>query len=253
MKKDTKLEKKRRDQLEKLAKEMKKNLEAKQENNYYFQTILSFSQLNNDLKTGDHLNSQFAVLKRNPLFVDIYKHRKSLAEKGMIQLNIDGKTINVYDETKIQAIWNGAHQLINYNKPQNILEKFISENTKMSVGQARSMIGLGGTIAAWFWVFYLGKWLFTGNGDKDSTFLWRAAKLIGIPLGLHRASQMGTGEGVLTHLQRAWKEWVWPRDKLLESSDPMEKMTLEQNTGHFALLGVPYGVLQECVKFNNGI
>lgn len=33
----------------------------------------------------------------------------------------------------------------------------------------------------------------------------------------------------------------------------MEKMTLEQNTGHFALLGVPYGVLQECVKFNNGI
>lgn len=104
VKKDTKLEKKRRDKLEKLAKEMKKNLEAKQENNYYFQTILSFSQLNNDLKTGDYLNSQFAVLKRNPLFVDIYKHRKSLAEKGMIQLNIDGKTINVYDETKIQAI-----------------------------------------------------------------------------------------------------------------------------------------------------
>lgn len=138
--KDTKLEKKRKKQFKKAAKEMKKNLEAKQENNYYFQQLLSFSQIRNDLENGNYLNTQFTILKKNPLFVDIYKNRKNLSQQGAIQLNIDGQTINVYNEARLRDSKIAYGQLVNYNQPQNIAEKLLTENTEIPLSKAREML-----------------------------------------------------------------------------------------------------------------
>lgn len=138
--KDTKLEKKRKKQFKKAAKEMKKNLEAKQENNYYFQQLLSFSQIRNDLENGNYLNTQFTILKKNPLFVDIYKNRKNLSQQGAIQLNIDGQTINVYNEARLRDSKIAYGQLVNCNQPQNIAEKLLTENTEIPLSKAREML-----------------------------------------------------------------------------------------------------------------
>lgn len=138
--KDTKLEKKRKKQFKKAAKEMKKNLEAKQENNYYFQQLLSFSQIRNDLENGNYLNTQFTILKKNPLFVKIYTNRKNLSQQGAIQLNIDGQTINVYNEARLRDSKIAYGQLVNCNQPQNIAEKLLTENTEIPLSKAREML-----------------------------------------------------------------------------------------------------------------
>lgn len=103
----------------------------------------------------------------------------------------------------------------------------------------------------------LGRWLFTQkekDGSRKFSFSFeKLAALVGVPLLLNYGSYMASGEGILTHIQRAWKDGTLPRNKLNGTSDPIEQLAVQQTTGQFALLGVPYGALQQCVKYKNGV
>lgn len=77
--------------------------------------------------------------------------------------------------------------------------------------------------------------------------------MIGVPLALDYGSQMASGKGILTHLEKRWKTGEFPRDEHTENATPVENLAIQQVQGQFALLGVPYASLQQCVKFNNGI
>lgn len=135
-----KAEKKAHKDFQKIADLEAKLAEKQNHNNYQYTKAKELQAINKLLSTGEYVDTPIGFLEEQKLIVDLYKNRKNLAQQGMIQLNIDGQTINVYNEARIRDSKTAYHQLVNYNQPLNVLEKFITENSKMSLSQARSMI-----------------------------------------------------------------------------------------------------------------
>lgn len=135
-----KAEKKAHKDFQKIADLEAKLAEKQNHNNYQYTKAKELQAINKLLSTGEYVDTPIGFLKEQKLIVDLYKNRKNLAQQGMIQLNIDGQTINVYNEARLRDSKIAYGQLVNCNQPQNIAEKLLTENTEIPLSKAREML-----------------------------------------------------------------------------------------------------------------
>lgn len=146
IKKEHKEEKKATKWLEQLVEKTEDYLNTKNHNNYLLNRLGALGQINNALETGEYINTPLAFCPEMPLIMTLYKHRNHIKNYPITTLNYNGQKLDVYNQPINNAARNAISYVANCGKPQNVAEDFLVKNTKMSLGQARSMLNTAGTI-----------------------------------------------------------------------------------------------------------
>ena len=250
LKEQIKAEKKASKDLKKIRDLQEKLAQVSNHNNYNLNVMNSLSGINSVLQNGTYLDSTFQIPREQKFALELIKKRDLLRSWAVVPLTIDGRTVEVYNGAFVGQSLQTWLRIDNCNQPVNILEKFLTENTKMDLGQARSATKTITTIGVLAGAFYGLKWLL-GNTDKEGnrSFGLSPKKFLGAAAVLlwgNMASQMATGRGALDLINEFWRTGNNPfTSETYEKAQPIEQISLDQTALQMALLGVPYAQLSQ--------
>ena len=250
LKEQIKAEKKASKDLKKIRDLQEKLAQVSNHNNYNLNVMNSLSGINSVLQNGTYLDTKFQIPREQKFALELIKKRDLLRSWAVVPLTIDGRTVEVYNGAFVGQSLQTWLRIDNCNQPVNILEKFLTENTKMNLGQARSATKTITTVGVLAGAFYGLKWLL-GNTDKEGnrSFGLSPKKFLGaavVLLGGNMASQMATGRGALDLINEFWRTGNNPfTSETYEKAQPIEQISLDQTALQMALLGVPYAQLSQ--------
>ena len=250
LKEQIKAEKKASKDLKKIRDLQEKLAQISNHNNYNLNVMNSLSGINSVLQNGTYLDSTFQIPREQKFALELIKKRDLLRSWAVVPLTIDGRTVEVYNGAFVGQSLQTWLRIDNCNQPVNILEKFLTENTKMNLGQARSATKTITTVGVLAGAFYGLKWLL-GNTDKEGnrSFGLSPKKFLGAAAVLlwgNMASQMATGRGALDLINEFWRTGNNPfTSETYEKAQPIEQISLDQTALQMALLGVPYAQLSQ--------
>ena len=250
LKEQIKAEKKASKDLKKIRDLQEKLAQVSNHNNYNLNVMNSLSGINSVLQNGTYLDSTFQIPREQKFALELIKKRDLLRSWAVVPLTIDGRTVEVYNGAFVGQSLQTWLRIDNCNQPVNILEKFLTENTKMDLGQARSATKTITTVGVLAGAFYGLKWLL-GNTDKEGnrSFGLSPKKFLGAAAVLlwgNMASQMATGRGALDLINEFWRTGNNPfTSETYEKAQPIEQISLDQTALQMALLGVPYAQLSQ--------
>ena len=250
LKEQIKAEKKASKDLKKIRDLQEKLAQVSNHNNYNLNVMNSLSGINSVLQNGTYLDSTFQIPREQKFALELIKKRDLLRSWAVVPLTIDGRTVEVYNGAFVGQSLQTWLRIDNCNQPVNILEKFLTENTKMDLGQARSATKTITTVGVLAGAFYGLKWLL-GNTDKEGnrSFGLSPKKFLGAAAVLlwgNMASQMATGRGALDMINEFWRTGNNPfTSETYEKAQPIEQISLDQTALQMALLGVPYAQLSQ--------
>ena len=250
LKEQIKAEKKASKDLKKIRDLQEKLAQVSNHNNYNLNVMNSLSGINSVLQNGTYLDTKFQIPREQKFALELIKKRDLLRSWAVVPLTIDGRTVEVYNGAFVGQSLQTWLRIDNCNQPVNILEKFLTENTKMNLGQARSATKTITTVGVLAGAFYGLKWLL-GNTDKEGnrSFGLSPKKFLGAAAVLlwgNMASQMATGRGALDLINEFWRTGNNPfTSETYEKAQPIEQISLDQTALQMALLGVPYAQLSQ--------
>ena len=250
LKEQIKAEKKASKDLKKIRDLQEKLAQVSNHNNYNLNVMNSLSGINSVLQNGTYLDTKFQIPREQKFALELIKKRDLLRSWAVVPLTIDGRTVEVYNGAFVGQSLQTWLRIDNCNQPVNILEKFLTENTKMDLGQARSATKTITTVGVLAGAFYGLKWLL-GNTDKEGnrSFGLSPKKFLGAAAVLlwgNMASQMATGRGALDLINEFWRTGNNPfTSETYEKAQPIEQISLDQTALQMALLGVPYAQLSQ--------
>ena len=250
LKEQIKAEKKASKDLKKIRDLQEKLAQVSNHNNYNLNVMNSLSGINSVLQNGTYLDSTFQIPREQKFALELIKKRDLLRSWAVVPLTIDGRTVEVYNGAFVGQSLQTWLRIDNCNQPVNILEKFLTENTKMDLGQARSATKTITTVGVLAGAFYGLKWLL-GKTDKEGnrSFGLSPKKFLGAAAVLlwgNMASQMATGRGALDLINEFWRTGNNPfTSETYEKAQPIEQISLDQTALQMALLGVPYAQLSQ--------
>ena len=250
LKEQIKAEKKASKDLKKIRDLQEKLAQVSNHNNYNLNVMNSLSGINSVLQNGTYLDTKFQIPREQKFALELIKKRDLLRSWAVVPLTIDGRTVEVYNGAFVGQSLQTWLRIDNCNQPVNILEKFLTENTKMNLGQARSATKTITTVGVLAGAFYGLKWLL-GNTDKEGnrSFGLSPKKFLGVAAVLlwgNMASQMATGRGALDLINEFWRTGNNPfTSETYEKAQPIEQISLDQTALQMALLGVPYAQLSQ--------
>ena len=250
LKEQIKAEKKASKDLKKIRDLQEKLAQVSNHNNYNLNVMNSLSGINSVLQNGTYLDSTFQIPREQKFALELIKKRDLLRSWAVVPLTIDGRTVEVYNGAFVGQSLQTWLRIDNCNQPVNILEKFLTENTKMNLGQARSATKTITTVGVLAGAFYGLKWLL-GKTDKEGnrSFGLSPKKFLGAAAVLlwgNMASQMATGRGALDLINEFWRTGNNPfTSETYEKAQPIEQISLDQTALQMALLGVPYAQLSQ--------
>ena len=250
LKEQIKAEKKASKDLKKIRDLQEKLAQVSNHNNYNLNVMNSLSGINSVLQNGTYLDTKFQIPREQKFALELIKKRDLLRSWAVVPLTIDGRTVEVYNGAFVGQSLQTWLRIDNCNQPVNILEKFLTENTKMDLGQARSATKTITTVGVLAGAFYGLKWLL-GNTDKEGnrSFGLSPKKFLGAAAVLlwgNMASQMATGRGALDLINEFWRTGNNPfTSETYEKAQPIEQISLDQAALQMVLLGVPYAQLSQ--------
>lgn len=220
VKKMTEKRKKEAAKLAKLSTDLANDLERMQYNLW----IAGFGlEAARQAKVDGYHGQTFSIDQYHPTFVNICRNLCEPENNGafIIELGNGDKAIIESREVTERVNWN-ADNTLRRNSPDiykdcpeyrdDWISKLLMDNTKMSPEQARKNAKLLKTWGIAAWLFFLGRWLFTGkwiDGKEHKAwwFLGRLGIAAGGLLGLNMLSQGATGKNGKDLLR-----WLWYGD-----------------------------------------